>query len=639
MPIGDDNQQSPSEALPPLPGFDSQAAPAAPSLRPRPLVIEAEPINEATGAQVSITDSTTVRPPEDPYLGRTYGGYCLETRIGQGGMGTVYKGRQVSLDRVVAVKILNKALYENAEFIKRFEREAKSIARINHANIVAVYDFGQHDGLWYMVNEFIEGSSLARLIGERMVVPLAECSLLMIDCLAGLAHVGRMDIVHRDIKPDNILLTRDNIAKIADFGLAKNVSNQEEHTDLTAVGLAMGTPAYMSPEQCMGRKLDHRSDQYAMGVTAYFALTGAKPFTGQSSFEIMTRQRELVPPLPHVLNPSLPAACSDVVMRMLAKDPADRFLDSEQCRLAWIELAASLGVGPGAVMRSGEIDVGARPRSNRYKTPVDALPVIQPQVLATPSPSPPTEPPVRPAESVPGPRASGEYRMPTAPGDPSNRSGRLTPAVSADGGEGKAPSERMLRNQASEAITCPRCGHLNRAGSKACGRCGTVLAGTGTAISPRAQEAQADRLFSRGRHKEAAGIYAQLADQEQDRRQKSVLRAKEREARRADQERQIGDLQNRSNLLAERGDITGAIELLEQARGLGDPTSSAGAAADRTLDGAIAVLRSRLNRQHGRRWALVGLAVALVILAALIGWFALRSPAAQPVTPTPRAAS
>jgi eukaryotic-like serine/threonine-protein kinase len=286
---------------------------------------------------------------EDTHFGRTFVGYQLEQKIGQGGMGMVYKGRQVSLDRQVAIKILNKSLCDNVEFIKRFEREAKSIARITHPNIVAVYDFGKTDGIWYMVTEFVEGSNLARLIAERLVLQVEEVLPLVTQCLAGLAHVSLSGIVHRDIKPDNILITKDNVAKIADFGLAKDVTSD---TDLTAVGLAMGTPSYMSPEQCMGRRLDVRSDIYSLGVTAYYALTGEKPFSGQSSFEIMTKQREYTPPPPFQLNPRLPKEVSAMIMRMIAKTPGDRFKDAEECRQAWLDLGQRLGVLQ--VTRSGE---------------------------------------------------------------------------------------------------------------------------------------------------------------------------------------------------------------------------------------------------------------------------------------------
>ena len=138
---------------------------------------------------VSNSDEPAAEGP-DPYLGKMFGNYQLVQKVGQGGMGLVYKGRQVSLDRVVAVKILNKSLCDNAEFIKRFEREAKSIARINHPNIMAVYDFGQTDGIYYMVTEFIEGFSLSKQISDRVMMSVESLSPLIVQCLAGLAYVG-----------------------------------------------------------------------------------------------------------------------------------------------------------------------------------------------------------------------------------------------------------------------------------------------------------------------------------------------------------------------------------------------------------------------------------------------------------------
>jgi serine/threonine protein kinase len=632
MPSDDDNHP-PSAQLPQLPDLDAALAGGSPA-RPgddhgvRPISISPDTTGEGDSAAVRIAGPAEA----DPHLGKTFGGYVLETKIGQGGMGTVYRGRQVSLDRVVAVKILNKALSDNTEFIKRFEREAKSIARVSHANIVAVYDFGKYEGLWFMVNEFIEGSSLAKLISERMVVPLPEFLPLVVQCLSGLALVGRLDIVHRDIKPDNILITKDTIPKIADFGLAKSTSERQDTTDLTAIGLAMGTPAYMSPEQCMGHRIDHRSDQYAMGVTAYLALTGSKPFTGASSFEIMTRQRELTPPPPHQLNPSLPSECSAIVMRMLAKDPADRFPDAEACRLAWLGLAQQLD--PSAVLRSGEHTIpNLSSKSSRYKTPVDNLPVIQPAVVSpapeprhnTPPPAPPAPPPVPVTAPT---RTSGEFRVPAgAPAATSTSNSTRRPATDHAEAEGRPPSERHPRHAPTEAITCPRCGHLNRAAASSCQRCSSPLRQIDAAATRTDQEVEAQRLLDGGRHREAAVIFSRLADNEQDRRLKSVLRAKEREARRVDQDRQLGDLQTRARTLVERGDIPSAIEMLEQARGLFDVTSST-ASVDQAINGQINQLRSRL-RTRRRLWTLLAVVLALALAAGGVAWvMSQRAPAA-----------
>ncbi|MFW5829368.1 MAG: serine/threonine-protein kinase, partial [Planctomycetota bacterium] len=289
---------------------------------------------------------------DDPLIGHRFGGFEITERIGHGGMGTVYKGQQVSLDREVAIKILNTQLVDNQEFIRRFQREAKSIARISHPNIVAVHDFGESDGHYYMVIEYVKGTNLSRMIAERLVLTPEEFIPILLQSLDGLEHVAKSGIVHRDIKPDNILIDENGIAKLADFGLAKSMDANQQDTDLTAHGSAMGTPAYMSPEQCMGRHLDIRSDIYALGVTAYLALTGEKPFTGQSSFEIMTKHREHVPPAPGQLNPQLPQVVSDTIMQMLAKEPRDRCQTIADMHEQWTKIAENLGIRTGH--RSGE---------------------------------------------------------------------------------------------------------------------------------------------------------------------------------------------------------------------------------------------------------------------------------------------
>ncbi|MBA3938663.1 MAG: serine/threonine protein kinase, partial [Planctomycetes bacterium] len=398
MALADDSR--PSDALPQLPhlpGMEGLDQPPVKAEEPEPFDVKPEFV--VGTARTSRVEAKPVTPAvetahvvsgQDPYLGRQFGGYELVQKVGQGGMGLVYKGRQLSLDRVVAVKILNKALCDNDEFIKRFAREAKSIARINHPNIMSVHDFGQTDGVWYMVIEFIEGSSLSRQIADRLMLPVEDLAPLMMQCLAGLAHVGAQGIVHRDIKPDNILITSEGIAKIADFGLAKDVSANNDATDLTAVGLAMGTPAYMSPEQCMGRKLDGRSDLYSLGVTAYLALTGEKPFTGQSSFEVMTKQREQQPVPPSKLNPHIPREVSDLVMRMLAKSPSDRFSDAEACRAAWAELGARLGF------------LGSPPAT----TEVPSAPIMKGGRSGVPAPLPPANAPLAPLPSMAPPLAA-----------------------------------------------------------------------------------------------------------------------------------------------------------------------------------------------------------------------------------------
>ena len=648
MTISDDK---PSERdlpqLPELAGLAGFHAPQPAAVRPD---LAAEDNEDSNALEIDIA-----QPETDHYLGKAFGGYRLEAKIGQGGMGTVYKGRQVSLDRVVAVKILNKALYENREFIKRFEREAKSIAKINHPNIVAVYDFGVHDGLWYMVNEFVEGHSLSKVISDRLVIPLNEMVTYMVHCLAGLAHVSQGNIVHRDIKPDNILITKEGIAKIADFGLAKDVSDRSDSTDLTAVGLAMGTPAYMSPEQCMGRKLDGRSDQYALGVTAYFGLTGEKPFTGQSSFEIMTKQREHQPPSPKQLNPSIPADISALVMRMISKDPADRFADAGACGDAWIEAGTVNGCF-GSVRRSGEFDMGmlagppgeARKSARLRSDPAIPAPVELPEVQMTaPVVAVATGPKIYERQ------ASVELRLQESP--PANSSGSTTrrPATDApnNGSAVAAPAnppntarlgnERNGEKPISERhrsgppgataptapVTCPKCGHLNRPTANACSRCTAPLRDR-SPESSRDQEAEALRLVEGGRHREAAAIYARLADKEQDKRQKSILRARERESRQMETERQLAELSSKARGMRDRGDLAGAISLLEQGQKLlGESSASINVSAgsenanSQTLASEISGLRTRVaNRRRLKALLVVILMSALAVGGAAVVW-------------------
>ena len=648
MVLADDNDKDPQEPQhpPELPGITDLSPPKGQSN----LSVEFQPKDGADKDVSVIIDLPSVKvvTPEpvkeefDPYLGRVFGNYELVAKVGQGGMGLVYKGRQVSLDRVVAVKILNKSLCDNQEFIKRFEREAKSVARINHPNIMAVYDFGQTtDGIWYMVVEFIEGHSLSKAIADKLMLPIEELAPILLQSLAGLAHVSTSGIVHRDIKPDNILITKEGITKIADFGLAKDVSRNDA-TDLTTAGLAMGTPAYMSPEQCMGRRLDGRSDIYALGVTAYLALTGEKPFVGQSSFEIMTKQREFNPPSPRQLNPAIPKEVSEMVMRMLAKNPHDRFADAETCRLAWQELGHRLGFirGQHGGNEARSIPAPKAPPAGVQGGAPAALPVAAPLGgVAMPPPVPPSIPAaqtnlptIRSSADLPAPnmseakktRTSGEFAAP--------------PELGSHGSHGAHGSQRSTntkpppaRGQAGgEAATCPKCGMLNRVEQVACARCGHEL--RTDADASRSQEAEAQRLFTVGQYKESAALYARLADREQDRRARAILRTHEREARTLEHQHQVTGLQSMTKDMVNRGDLKGGIEVLE--RGLRD-VRDAGASstgAETKLKDEINSLRVRLKWRRRRRLLLVAIiALVLIVAAVVVKIFLFPAASAPPV--------
>ncbi len=614
--------------------FSTDSSTGRPALAPA-ILPEAAPGQPAATA---VKEEPQVVEGHDPYLGRHFGGYVLEKKIGQGGMGLVYMGRQVSLDRVVAIKILNKALNDNIEFIKRFEREAKSIAKISHPNIVAVYDFGICDDSRYMVCEFIEGQSLARLISDQLLVPLSRLAPLMEQCLSALFHVGQQGVVHRDIKPDNILITKDGHAKVADFGLAKDVSGNGDATDLTQAGLAMGTPAYMSPEQCMGRKIDGRSDIYSLGVTAYYALTGEKPFTGQSSFEIMTKQREYTPAPPSKLIPSIPKECSDLIMRMLAKNPGDRFADAMVCREAWLAIIDHLNRPVVAVPVERHEPAGARnePAASGTRPP----PLELPQLPVPPAHPPETPPPPtnerRPIGVGTGPGPAGLGGPGGAAASQRRASVDLTaggPRASASGADAPPPgesgrpgSERQPRQAtdrrprssgSAELMACPRCAAANRFEYTVCEKCGCPLHGEEAQAALRTQEAEAQRLLEAGSFQESAATYARLADRVHDRRQRSILRSKEREVRKLAYEHQLTQLKIRAKQSEQRGDLRGAIAILENREPLADPSATT-IGMDASLVEEITRLRTALIRR--RRIRLVVIAVAVIVLAAASWW-------------------
>jgi serine/threonine-protein kinase len=257
-------------------------------------------------------------------VGRQLGQYELRELIRQGGMATVYKAYQASLDRWVAVKVLSRP--DDATFVARFEAEARSIARFQHPNIVPVHDYGEQDGYLYLVVTYVEdGRSLAELVGEPMA---ADRALRFgVQILAGLAYAHGKGVVHRDIKPSNVLLPSPDWSMLADFGIAKLLHAQGR--DLTRPGMVLGTAAYMAPEQTFGLPVDPRTDLYSVGIVLYELVTAQVPFDGDNPVMVMMKQAYEPPEPPRELNPEVPAEVQDLLLRALAKDPADRFQSAE----------------------------------------------------------------------------------------------------------------------------------------------------------------------------------------------------------------------------------------------------------------------------------------------------------------------
>ncbi|MDA7977866.1 MAG: protein kinase [Pirellulales bacterium] len=256
--------------------------------------------------------------------GRELGDYRLLRRLGRGGMAEVYLAEQLSLRRQVAFKILRRNLASEPKYVKRFHVEAQAVAALVHANIVQIYEVGEIEGNHYIAQEYVQGPNLREYLVKHGTLGFKTALRIMRQVAAALHRAGERGIVHRDIKPENILLTYDGDVKVADFGLAR-VVREGTPTNLTQIGVAMGTPLYMSPEQVEGKPIDHRSDIYSLGVTCYHMLAGIPPFRGETALSVAVQHIKNDPERLETVRPDLPANMCRVVHKMLAKEPSHRF--------------------------------------------------------------------------------------------------------------------------------------------------------------------------------------------------------------------------------------------------------------------------------------------------------------------------
>lgn len=273
-------------------------------------------------ADISHATSTS-----DPDLsGRQIGDYRVLRRIGRGAMAEVYLAEQSSLARQVALKVLKSALAEDATYIKRFQNEARAAAALVHANIVQIYEVGQLEGIHFIAQEYISGQNLRQLLDRHGPFEPSLAVTVMRQVAAALHKAARKGIVHRDIKPENIMISSAGEVKVADFGLSRIVGDGD--VNLTHVGITMGTPLYMSPEQAEGRALDSRSDLYSFGVTAYHVISGRPPFEGETPLAVAVQHVRSQPTRLENLRPDLPTGLCRIVHKLLAKDPEQRFQDA-----------------------------------------------------------------------------------------------------------------------------------------------------------------------------------------------------------------------------------------------------------------------------------------------------------------------
>ncbi len=262
--------------------------------------------------------------------------YKIIGELGRGGMGIVYKAQDTKLDRLVAFKVLPQAFTENPQAIQNFMREAQAAAKLNHPNIVTVYDTGEQQGHYYIAMEYVEGTTLKEILRRRGPISPSGVLHVLMQISEALAYAHEKKVVHRDIKPANAMWTRDKKAKLMDFGLAKVVEEARNHTTVVA-----GTPYYMSPEQTLGKNVDHRTDIYSLGVAVFEMATGTVPF---KEGNIPYHHVHTAPPTVHDLRPDLPETLSHIVDRCLQKDPANRYQSAREI-LAEVRSSLMTAVG------------------------------------------------------------------------------------------------------------------------------------------------------------------------------------------------------------------------------------------------------------------------------------------------------
>jgi eukaryotic-like serine/threonine-protein kinase len=291
--------------------------------------------NSPPGASPPTEESTILKTPDATQSApitdlkdRQLGDFKLLRRIGKGGMAEVYLAEQTTLKRNVAVKVLREEMLSDDVHLKRFEQEAKAAGGLNHPNIVQVYTIGHEGGVHYIAQEYVQGMNLREYLTRNSPPGLELALKFMIQAASALQAAGEAGIVHRDIKPENILITRRDEVKVTDFGLAQ-LTLPGEALNLTQVGMTMGTPLYMSPEQVNGRKIDRRSDLYSLGVTCYHMLCGVTPFRGETAMSVAIQHVNAEPPSLKQQRPDLPEIVCRVVHKMMAKNPDDRYQDAE----------------------------------------------------------------------------------------------------------------------------------------------------------------------------------------------------------------------------------------------------------------------------------------------------------------------
>ncbi|MBI4954762.1 MAG: serine/threonine protein kinase [Myxococcales bacterium] len=304
--------------------------------------------------------------------GATVGEYQVEGKIGEGGFGAVYRAVHPLIGKLVAIKVLNRQYSSNPQMVSRFIAEARSVNQIRHRNIIDIFAFGKlEDGRQYFVMELLDGQPLDRYLASKVRLPPGEAVSILGAVARALDAAHGCGVAHRDLKPENIFLEQDRdgyvFPKLLDFGIAKLLAESTGH--VTRTGMPIGTPSYMSPEQCRAKNVDHRTDIYSFGILAYEMLTGRLPFDGDNIMELMMKQVNEQPKAPSEVCPALPKELDAPILHMLQKDPAARPATVVEAVEALASAAAAVGEAPaatpsrsGGAFRSGPITPGHLPQ-------------------------------------------------------------------------------------------------------------------------------------------------------------------------------------------------------------------------------------------------------------------------------------